>query len=65
MDDSFAGAAVQLAGLSARLLGWTPETFWNATPAELAACLGPAAAGSAPPSRADIAALIERDNDGQ
>ena len=50
-----------LAGLSARALGWTPDTFWNATPEELAASLGQREPGIAPPSRAQIAALIERD----
>ena len=57
----FAQAAVMLAGLSARALGWTPDTFWNATPEELAASLGQREPGIAPPSRAQIAALIERD----
>jgi uncharacterized phage protein (TIGR02216 family) len=32
------GAAV-LAGLAARLLGWRPDEFWRATPAELASAL--------------------------
>lgn len=64
MDDSFAGAALRLAAISTRLLGWPPDIFWNATPAELAACLGPMEAGTTPPSRAEIAALIERDKNG-
>lgn len=42
---SFAAGALGLAGVSARLLGWTPDTFWAATPAELAACLGEAGEG--------------------
>jgi uncharacterized phage protein (TIGR02216 family) len=33
----FGEQAVVLAGLSARLLGWRPDEFWAATPAELAA----------------------------
>ena len=41
--------AVRLAGLAGILFGWTPETFWNATPAELAALVR-AAAGDAPVS---------------
>lgn len=32
----WAEAAAHLAGLSAALLGWRPDEFWNATPAELA-----------------------------
>ena len=30
------------------LLGWRPDEFWNATPAELAMALQPAAASEAP-----------------
>lgn len=64
MEQRFADGALALAGLSARALGWTPDTFWNATPAELAACLGADEPAGAPPSRAEIAALIERDRNG-
>lgn len=35
----FAEAAARLAGLTAVLLGWKPEDFWNATPEELATIL--------------------------
>ena len=31
--------AVVLAGLAARQLGWRPDEFWRATPAEMAAAL--------------------------
>jgi hypothetical protein len=31
--------AVALSGVAARLLGWRPDEFWSATPAELAAAL--------------------------
>ena len=64
MPDDFSHAAVSLDGQAARLLGWQPDVFWNATPAELAASLGPTDAGEAPPTRAQIAAMIERDSDG-
>ena len=64
MAADFAASATRLCGLAARALGWTPDTFWNATPAELCACLGSEDAESAPPSRAEIAALIERDRNG-
>ena len=63
--DGFADAALQLCAMSARLLGWTPDTFWNATPDELAACLGLEESGTAPPTRAEIAALMERDENGR
>ncbi len=36
---TFADSAVQLAGQTAVLLGWRPDDFWDATPAELAAIL--------------------------
>lgn len=58
---TFTGNTLELAALAARLLGWTPATFWTATPAELAACLGPGKAGAAPPSRSEIDRMIERD----
>lgn len=32
-------AAVRLAGLMARLAGWTPDVFWQSTPADVAAVL--------------------------
>jgi Phage tail assembly chaperone protein, TAC len=32
----FADTACRLAGLCAALLGWRPDEFWTATPAELA-----------------------------
>ena len=38
--DAFGAAAVTLAGVAARLLGWRPDEFWNATPADFAAALG-------------------------
>ena len=33
----FSQAARRLAGLAGAVLGWRPEEFWRATPAELAA----------------------------
>ena len=36
---NFADSALELAGQTALLLGWRPDDFWNATPAELAAVL--------------------------
>jgi uncharacterized phage protein (TIGR02216 family) len=61
----FSEAACRLAGLAGALLGWRPDEFWNATPAELAAVLAamtgdvPAAADSA-----DLARLKEMFPDG-
>jgi hypothetical protein len=64
MNERFAASALRLAALAARHLGWTPHSFWNATPSELAACLAPPDPGETPPTRAEIAALIERDAHG-
>jgi len=61
----FADGALRLAGLTARALGWRPDDFWNATPAELAAILAPDAAGEAPPlAREDLERLMEHLGDG-
>jgi uncharacterized phage protein (TIGR02216 family) len=35
----FSEAACRLAGLAGALLGWRPDEFWEATPAELAAVI--------------------------
>jgi len=53
----FSESAALLAGLAGALLGWRPDEFWNATPAELAAILAPAAPSSA--SADDLARLKE------
>ena len=37
----FGEAAARLCGAAAMMLGWRPEEFWNATPAELALALQP------------------------
>lgn len=61
----FSDAAARLAGLAGALLGWRPDEFWRATPAELAAILA-AMAGDAPaPACADdLARLKEMFPDG-
>jgi len=60
----FSEAAARLAGLAGLLLGWRPEEFWAATPAELAAVLGAGAPGEAPASPGDLARLMEMFPDG-
>jgi uncharacterized phage protein (TIGR02216 family) len=35
MTNEFAASATRLAGLAGAILGWRPEEFWRATPAEL------------------------------
>jgi uncharacterized phage protein (TIGR02216 family) len=58
---SFSEAAGRLAGLAGALLGWRPEEFWRATPAELGAVLG-AMMGSSEgtASRSDLERLMQR-----
>lgn len=63
MSASFAQAAGRLAGFAIRAFGWSPDQFWQATPAELATALAvDDAAGPATLSRAELHALIEREN---
>ena len=61
---NFADGAARLAGLAPRVLGWRPDEFWRATPAELAAILAPAEGDAAPLGRDELARLMERDGDG-
>lgn len=64
MSERFAAAAGQLAGIAGRFLGWRPDEFWNATPAELATILlPPQGLGETPLGRAELARLMEQDND--
>jgi uncharacterized phage protein (TIGR02216 family) len=61
MSGRFSEAAGRLAGLAGALLGWRPDEFWRATPAELGAVLG--AMGGNPEegaSRPDLEALMRR-----
>lgn len=61
----FSEAAGALAGMAGALLGWRPDEFWAATPAELAAVLSALAGDEAgPASAADLARLKEMYPDG-
>ena len=65
MSPTFAEGARRLAGLVPRVLGWSPQAFWDATPAELAAIFATeGCAGGEPLGRAELTALMERDGDG-
>lgn len=65
-EQRFAAAALRLAGLAARGLGWAPDTFWNATPAELGASLtADDAPELAPLGRGELAQMMERDAHGR
>ncbi len=66
MNEHFGPGASRLAGLCTREFGWTPDQFWQATPAEIAAILTiETPASEVPLSRTELAALMERDSDGQ
>jgi uncharacterized phage protein (TIGR02216 family) len=62
----FAAAAERLAGLAGALLGWRPDEFWRATPAELATVLRAMSGGGhdAAASQADLQRLMEMFPDG-
>jgi uncharacterized phage protein (TIGR02216 family) len=64
-ERAFATAAARLAGIAGATLGWTPDLFWGATPAELGAVVA-AITGedSVPPDGATIARLKEAFPDG-
>ncbi|KTE23796.1 hypothetical protein ATE69_18130 [Sphingopyxis sp. H071] len=65
-DERFAAAALPLLGLMARALGWRPDEFWSATPADIAAVLGSWREGdaAAPVDRMELAAMMEQFPDG-
>jgi uncharacterized phage protein (TIGR02216 family) len=57
----FSESAARLAGLAGALLGWRPDEFWRATPAELGAVLGAMAGGSDEAvSSSDLERLMQR-----
>ncbi len=63
MGETFGDGARRLAGLATRAFGWTPDQFWQVTPAELAAVLAPDDAGTAAPlSRRELDTLLKREN---
>lgn len=63
MNDRFGPAAARLSGQAALLFGWSPRTFWDATPAELAAV---ATAAAPPPGegidRQTLEHMMERES---
>lgn len=59
--ERFSESAGRLAGLAGALLGWRPDEFWRATPAELGAVLGAMAGEAADAvSRSEFEALMKR-----
>ena len=64
MSGMFSDSAARLAGLAGALLGWRPDEFWRATPAELTAVLGALIPEEATASSIDLARLMEMFPDG-
>lgn len=61
----FSESALRLAGLAGAVLGWRPEEFWLATPAELASVLSALAGEEGGVAvAADLARLKEMFPDG-
>lgn len=56
----FGEAAARLSSVAAIVLGWRPDEFWNATPAELALALEPPASVGNPPDLSTIEELKRR-----
>ena len=64
MNSDFGPQVVRLYALAARTLGWQPDEFWAATPAELVAALSPpAAATDQPIGRDQLNTMMELDNE--
>ena len=61
----FGDQARRLAGAAAALLGWRPDDFWQATPAELLTALMPEGEAGEPPVGEVIDALMKRFPDTQ
>lgn len=60
----FSENAARLAGIAGALLGWRPDEFWRATPAELAAILTAIRPETAAMSADELARLKEMFPDG-
>lgn len=61
----FSECARKLGGLAGAVLGWRPDEFWHATPAELAAVLEAIGGGEGGGATcADLARLMEIYPDG-
>ena len=66
MGERFGPAALALAGVTARVLGWRPDDFWAATPTDVAAVLAAwrAEEEAGGVDRAGLAAMMEQCPDG-
>lgn len=61
MSERFGQRAMQLYAIAAQTLGWRPDDFWAATPAELATALAlPGGTEAAPLGREELGQLMAR-----
>lgn len=60
MSAQFGEAAARLCGAASQLLGWRPDDFWNATPAELGIALQPPGEGVEPVTATALEELRRR-----
>jgi uncharacterized phage protein (TIGR02216 family) len=58
--ECFGDASARLCAAAGMLLGWKPDEFWNATPAELALALQPRSLAADVPDAATVEALLRR-----
>jgi len=62
---TFTAVAGRLAGIIPRALGWQPQAFWDATPAELAAIFAADEQPAGEPlTRSELVTLLERERNG-
>jgi uncharacterized phage protein (TIGR02216 family) len=64
MNNLFIELACRLAGQTALTLGWRPDDFWNATPAELASIVAALSGGSEAADAQTLSNLMEQFPDG-
>lgn len=64
MSERFSRTAAELYRFAAVQLGWRPDEFWRATPADLLGALPRAEAAGDPPTRAEIARMMEGERHG-
>ena len=57
---NFGESAARFSSAASTLLGWRPDEFWSATPAELALALQPRSEATDAPDPTIIAELRER-----
>ena len=60
----FGQAASTLAGIAARALGWRPDEFWNATPADLVLALSDPQSSTETITRNELNHLLEQERNG-